>query len=336
MGPGARAPDNCQQGGKVKAMNRKQTLKWAGVAACALALLGLAPVAQAKTVPVTLTAKEVSVAIDNKGTQYPAWTFDGTVPGPVVRVKQGDVVDFTLVNPKENKNSHSIDFHAAEVDVLDEFAPVKPGQSKHFKFKAKRAGVYMYHCGATTMAQHIARGMFGIIIVDPKDFSKDYPKPDREYVLIQSQYFPDAEDKDAMIENRGWTNALINGKVFHYDPVHDPNASLALQAKPGERVRIYFVNANINMPVAFHPIAGIWDRVFINGNPKNVLYDVQTYNVAVAEASAFDLVSPADRPTNNAIVDHTMSAAMRGAITVLMNTPDADPNLGKGDNILLR
>jgi len=317
-------------------MNRMNTLRGACAALCAVAVLGAAGVAQAKTVKVTLTAKETAVAIDNKNTQYAAWTFDGTIPGPVVRVTEGDTVDFTLVNPAANKNSHSIDFHAAEVDVLDEFAPVKPGESKHFTFVPKRAGVYMYHCGAATMAQHIARGMFGIIIVDPKAFSAAYPKPDREYVLIQSQFFPNAEDKDAMIENRGWTNALINGKVFHYDPVHDPNATEALVSKPGERVRIYFVNANINMPVAFHPIAGIWDRVYINGSPKNVLYDVQTYGVAVAEADTFDLVSPADRPTNNAIVDHTMSAALRGAITVLMNNKDADPNMGKGDNILPR
>ncbi len=310
-------------------------------AGLAVGLAGLlaaaAPAALAKTVHVTLTAKETTVEIDNKGTKYPAWTFDGQIPGPVVRVRQGDVVDFTLINPSTNKNSHSIDFHAAEVDVLDEFAPVKPGHKKHFKFVAKRPGTYMYHCGAPTMAQHIARGMYGIIIVDPKEgYSKDFPKPDREYVLIQGQYFPNAEDKQAMIENRGWAGSLINGKMFHYDPVHDPNASLVLQSKPGERVRIYFVNANINMPVAFHPIAGIWDRVYVNGNPKNVLYDVQTYNVAVAEADAFDIVSPADRETNNAIVDHTMSAAMRGAITVLMNRRDADPSLGRGDKILLR
>lgn len=291
----------------------------------------------AKTVEVTFTAKETTVQIDNKGTEYPAWTFDGAIPGKVVRVREGDVVDFKLINPKSNKNSHSIDFHAAEVDVLGEFAPVKPGHTKHFKFRAKRPGVYMYHCGAPTMAQHIARGMYGIIIVDPKGgFSGAYPKPDREYVLIQGQYFPDADDKVAMIENRGWKGALINGKMFHYDPVHDPDASQVLVAKPGERVRIYFVNANINMPVAFHPIAGIWDRVYVNGNPRNVLYDVQTYGVPVAAASTFDLVSPRDHETNNAIVDHTMSAAMRGAITVLMNKNDADPNAGRGDNILIR
>ncbi len=305
-----------------------------GTLMLALAMSG--PLA-AKTVKVTMTAKETTVVVDNKGTEYPAWTYDGEIPGPVVRVTEGDTVDFTLINPKTNKESHSMDFHAAVVDVLKEFSEVKPGETKHFSFVAKHPGVFMYHCGAATMAQHIARGMYGIIIVDPKEgYSGAYPKPDREYVLIQSQYFPNAKDKNAMIENRGWAGSLINGKIFHYDPVHDENASLTLQSKPGERVRIFFVNANINNPVAFHPIAGIWDRVYINGNPKNSLQGIQTYNVAVATADTFDLVSPADHPTNNAIVDHTMSAALRGAITVLMNMPDADPKLGTGNNILVR
>lgn len=306
------------------------------IGALLLALSISGPLA-AKTVNVTMTAKEATVVIDNKGTEYPAWTYDGEIPGPVVRVTEGDTVNFELINPKTNKESHSMDFHAAVVDVLKEFSEVKPGETKQFSFVAKHPGVFMYHCGAATMAQHIARGMYGIIIVDPKEgYSKVYPKPDREYVLIQSQYFPNAKDKNAMIEDRGWAGSLINGKVFHYDPVHDENASLTLQSKPGERVRIFFVNANINHPVAFHPIAGIWDRVYINGNPKNTLEGIQTYNVAVATADTFDLVSPADHPTNNAIVDHTMSAALRGAITVLMNMPDADPKLGKGDNILIR
>ncbi len=291
----------------------------------------------AKTVEVTMTAKEVDVPIDNKGTKYPAWTFDGAIPGKFVRVTEGDTVDFTLINPPENKNSHAMDFHAAQADVLGEFAQIKPGERKHFKFEAKNPGVFMYHCGASPMVQHIARGMYGVILVDPKEgYNKHFPKPDREYVLIQGQYFPDAENYKAMLENNGWAGSLINGKILHYDPVHDPNASQVLEAKPGELVRIYFVNANINMPVAFHPIAGIWDRVYINGNPKNTLYGIQTYNVAVAEGDAFDLVSPSDRPTNNAIVDHTMGAALRGAITVLMNKPDADPKKGRGDQLILQ
>jgi len=313
---------------------RKKKISIAISTALAMMALVSASQAMAKTVHVTMTAMETEVEIDNKGTKYAAWTFNGTIPGPVVRVTEGDVVDFTLVNPKTNKNSHSMDFHAAEVDVLNEFSAVKPGESKHFTFTAKRAGVFMYHCGAGPMVEHIARGMYGTIIVDPKKYTKAFPKPDREYVLIQSQFFPDAENYTAMLENKGWTNSLINGKIFHYDPVHDPNATKVLMAKPGERVRIFFINANINMPVAFHAIAGIWDRVYPNGSPKNVLYDMQTYEVPVSGAAAFDIVSPADHPTNNAIVDHTMSAALRGAITVLMNRPDTPDSMGRGDNIL--
>jgi len=179
--------------------------------------------------------------------------------------------------------------------------------------------------------------MYGVIIVDPKEgYTKAFPKPDREYVLIQGQYFPDADNYKAMIRNEGSEGSLINGRMFHYDPVHDPAASLALASKPGERVRFYFVNANINEPVALHPIAGIWDRVYINGNPKNTLEDVATYGVAVSEAVTVDIVSPKGKTTANAIVDHTMRAALRGAITVLINSPDADPKAGKGTNILPR
>ena len=109
-------------------------------------------------------------------------------------------------------------------------------------------------------------------------------------------------------------------------------------AKPGERVRIYFLNANINLPVALHPIASIWDRVYINGNPKNTLYGIQTYNVAVAEADTFDMVMPVNdkAATGIAIVDHSMGAALRGAISVLVSKKDADPAKGHGEMIILK
>lgn len=312
-------------------------LKKMTIVAMSIAAMFSAHQAFAKTVQVTMTAMEKEIPIDNKGTMYPAWTFDGAMPGKFIRVTEGDTVDFTLINPAENKNSHAMDFHAAQVDVLNEFAPVKPGEKKHFVFQAKIPGLFMYHCGASPMVQHIARGMYGAILVQPKGgYSKAYPKPDREYLLVQGQYFPDAENYKDMLENKGWAGSLINGKILHYDPVHDQNATQVLEAKPGERVRIYFVNANVNMPVAFHPIAGIWDRVYINGNPKNTLYGIQTYNVAVAEGDTFDIVSPKDRATNNAIVDHTMGAALRGAITVLMNKPDANPNMGKPGNEIVK
>ena len=301
-----------------------------------------APQVFAKTVKVTMTAQEVDIQTNGKlvggADTMAAWTFDGTVPGKPVRVNEGDTVDFTLVNPATNKNSHAMDFHAAQVSVLDEFAPVKPGESKHFTFEAKVPGVFMYHCGAGPMVQHIAKGMYGVIIVEPKD-KKNYPKADREYVLVQQQYFPDTENVGALLENTGWKGSLINGKVLHYDPVHDPKGDHdVLEAKPGERVRIYFLNANINLPVALHPIASIWDRVYINGNPKNTLYGIQTYNVAVAEADTFDMVMPVNdkAATGIAIVDHSMGAALRGAISVLVSKKDADPAKGHGEMIILK
>ena len=244
----------------------------------------------AKTVHVTLHVKEATTIIDYQGTKYRSWIFGGTMPGPLVHVRLGDVVDFKLVNDAKNEFQHSIDFHASTVDVLDEFAPTGPGESKHFRFRTRYPGVFMYHCGAAPMIQHIACGMYGAVIVDPVKYTKHYPRPDREYVLVQRNYVPDPDDVDAMV----------------------------------------------NSPVAFHPIAGIWDRVYPSGNPGNVMYGVQTYNVAVAEAVTFDIVSPKGHATNNAIVDHTMRAALHGAITVLMNKPDADPKLGKGDNIIIR
>lgn len=302
-----------------------------------LVLAGIATPAFAKTVKVEMTVKEVELQVDNKGTKQKMWTYGGTIPGPLVRVTQGDVVDFTLNNDEANKNSHSMDFHAAVADVLDEFAEVKPGATKHFTFEAKYPGAFMYHCGASAMIEHISRGMYGVIIVDPKEgYSASFPKPDREYVLVQGDLFREGTSVDDLLDGRNWLGALVNGRVFHYDPVHDPNASQTLQAKPGERVRFYFVNANVNDPVALHPIAGIWDRVYDQGNPKNVLNGVQTFLIPPASGAIFDLIPPADRATNNAIVDHAMRRALKGAITVLMTNKDADANLGHGDQVLVR
>jgi len=187
------------------------------------------------------------------------------------------------------------------------------------------------------MSEHIARGMYGVIIVDPKEgYSEAYPKPDREYVIVQGDLFKEGTSPQDITKNIGKYGNLINGKVFHYDPVHDQNASLALESKPGERVRFFFVNAQINDSVAFHPIAGIWDRVWDNGNPKNVSHGMQTYNIPPAHAVTLDLISPKDRPTNNALVDHQMKNALSGAITILLNHEEANPAYGTNGNLIIR
>jgi nitrite reductase (NO-forming) len=298
-----------------------------------LTAFGFTPaLVQAKTLQVQLHAKEVDLPIDNKGTLYKTWTFDGQVPGPVVRVTEGDVVQFTLTNEAANKNSHSIDFHAARVDVMDEFAAIKPGETKTFTFTADYPGVFYYHCGADPMIQHIARGMFGVIIVDPKDATA-MPKADREYVLVQSELYANPDDKDAMLQNR-WEAVVFNGRAFRYDPVHDPQAQGWLQAKPGERVRIYFINAGPNEFSSFHPIAGIWDRVYPGGHPKNVLFGQQSYVVGPGDGAIFDLISP--REGANVLVTHSLKGAHSGAMAVIMFSKDADPQMGRGDRLVMR
>ncbi len=315
-------------------MNWKNTLKGVGLALGVVAVFGLASTAEAKTVKVTLTAMEVPTVIDNKGTTQLSWTYDGDVPGPVVRAKVGDTIEFTLINSKKNKESHSIDFHAARVNVLDEFAPIKPGEAKRFSFPATKVGTFYYHCGAPNMAQHIARGMFGVIIIDPKKYTKNFPKPDREYVLVQSELYPDVDDVDNIMAGK-WSNVVFNGTVLKYDPVHDPAATKTLVATPGELVRIHFVNAGPHEFSAFHPIAGIWERAYPSGNPKNVMYGMQTMVVGPGDGASFDLISPV--PGGNAIVTHSLKAALSGAIAVIVFDPkNADSPMGKPGNILVR
>lgn len=313
---------------------QKNSLLMTGIS---IVLSTAAPIVHSQTVNIEIPVIEKEMVIDNADNIQKMWTFGGTIPGPLVRVTQGDVVNFSMLNQKGNKQSHSMDFHAARVDVLDEFEAVKPGQSKDFQFSADYPGVFIYHCGADAMSEHISRGMYGVIIVDPKaGYTDAYPKPDREYVIVQGDLFEEGSKAIDITQNIGKKANLINGKIFHYDPVHDSNATQALESKPGERVRIFFVNAQINDSVALHPIAGIWDKVWDNGNPKNISYGMQTVNIPAAHGVALDLISPSDRATNNAIVDHQMKNALTGAITVLMNHDDADPELGRNGNLILR
>jgi len=301
------------------------------ILSAASVLMMLSSPLQAKDVTLHLTAKEVDLPIDNKGTIQHSWTYEGQIPGPVLRITEGDRVTFTLTNDASNKNSHSIDFHAARVDVVKDFESIKPGETKTITFTANYPGAFFYHCGAEPMIQHIAKGMYGVILVDPKD-PKAMPKADREYVLVQSEIYGNPDDHASLMKS-DWKYVAFNGMAFKYDPVHDPEASRMLVANPGERVRIYFVNAGPNEFSSFHPIAGIWDKVYPSGNPKNAMQGLQSFTVGPGDGATFDLISPVEGA--NAIVNHSMRAAHSGAIAVLMFQKDADPKMGRGDLILV-
>jgi nitrite reductase (NO-forming) len=300
--------------------------------ASALTLAVMAASAHAADVKLNLSAVEVETEIDNNGTKQASWTFGGQVPGPVLRVTEGDTVTVTFTNDAKNKNSHSVDFHAARVDVVKDFEAIKPGETKTMTFTATHPGAFYYHCGADPMYQHIARGMYGVIIVEPKD-AKAMPKPDREYVLMQAEIFANPDDLGSIMKG-DYKHVAFNGTAFKYDPVHDANATKTLVAKPGERVRVYYINAGPNETSSFHPIGGIWDAVWPSGNPKNKLTGLQSFLVGPGDGAIFDLIGT--KPGANVIVDHVMSHAHMGAMAVIMFSDDADPAMGRGQNIVVR
>jgi nitrite reductase (NO-forming) len=171
------------------------------------------------------------------------------------------------------------------------------------------------------MIQHIARGMFGAVIVDPKDPTA-MPKADREYVLVQSELFQkDPDDIQAMMDGK-YDNVVFNGGVFKYDPVHSSHGGEFLEAKPGERVRFYFVNIGPNRFSALHPIAEIWEDVWETGNPANRLQGVQTFLVPPAGEAILDLVVEEENVIP--IVTHSLTDALRGAIALLEVTEEAE------------
>ena len=282
----------------------------------------LSSFAFAKVVKVELTAVETEVEVDGKGTKYKAWTFNGQFPGPVVRVTEGDRVHFVLKNHEGNSRPHSMDFHAAETNFLDNYRDINPGESLEYEWVAKRPGVFAYHCGSFPMIQHIARGMVGAVIVDPKDTNL-MPKADREYVLVQTElYLKDPDNVQTFLE-RQYEHVVFNGSVFKYDPVHAAAGGNFLEAKPGERVRFFFVNGGPNNFSALHPIAEIWDDVWESGNPANRLQGVQTFVIGPAGGAILDVV--VEQAGVYPIVTHSLTDALRGAIALLEVKKDAQP-----------
>lgn len=287
----------------------------------ALSILTLSSESAAKTVKVQMEAVETEVVIDGEGTRYSAWTFNGQFPGPVIRVQEGDSVEFTLTNRSTNSRPHSMDFHAAKASFMTHYRELNPGESLSYTWKAAHPGVFAYHCGASPMIQHVARGMMGAIIVDPKN-PKAMPKANREYVLVQSELFKDPDDVQGMFE-RKYDAVVFNGASFRYDPVHAKAGGQFLTAKPGERVRFFVINAGPNNFSAMHPIAEIWEDVWESGNPANHQKGVQTFLIGPAGGAILDLVLDKGEGVYP-LVTHSLTDALRGAIAILKVSHDAE------------
>ena len=241
------------------------------------------------------------------GVQYNAWTFGGTVPAPVIHLRQGDTVEFTLKN--SGTAGHSIDFHAAQIPWDVNYKTVLPGETFGFKWQALLPGVFMYHCGTAPVLHHIANGMYGAIVVDPQTPLQ----PAREYVLVESEFYAKAGD------NNTWDGDMDKMKAAHPDLLAFNGVAFQyrdnpLPAKAGERIRIHLVNAGPTLFSAFHVIGALFDRVLIDGNPANELHGVQTYTVPPGGGSTFELVIPT--AGKYPFVTHSFAYTELGAIGV--------------------
>jgi nitrite reductase (NO-forming) len=266
---------------------------------------------QGSTVDVKLVAEESLISIA-PGIAYHAWTFNGTVPAPVVRVRQGQTVNFTLVN--NTGMAHSIDFHAAETPWNVNYQAVKAGTSFTFTWKANYPGVFMYHCGTPPVIEHLANGMYGAIIVDPANGWS----PAHEYVLVQSEFYTRklSDGSYSFDNNKAMTvqpdYVVFNGFANQYKDA-------PLTAKVGERVRVFVVNAGPSEFSAFHVIGAIFANAYADGNPANHTVGNQTVTIPPGGGEVVELTIPA--AGQYPFVTHMFANASAGALGVLDITP---------------
>ncbi len=267
-------------------------------------------------VKVELTAKEMVGTLDpSAGTTYRYWTFNGKVPGPMIRVRQGDMVEVTLHNDASSYMTHSIDFHAAlGIGGGAAFSQTPPGQSKTFTFQATTPGLFVYHCGTQMIAEHMANGMYGLILVEPPN---GLPHVDREYYVMQGEiYTTEPKGKEGlqkfsvanlMDENPQYS--VFNGAVGALTEQHPMPATV------GETVRVFFGNAGPNQTSSTHIVGEIFTHVYQLGSLNSPpLADVQT--VGVPSGAAAILEFAARLPGKFALMDHAISRMAKGNMAV--------------------
>lgn len=285
-----------------------------------------------RTVPalvrVDLQTQEVVAEIE-QGETYTYWTFNGTVPGPMIRVRVGDTVELHLKNQAGNVIAHSIDLHAVNGPGGGATATqTNPGQETTVTFKALNPGLYVYHCATAPIPQHIANGMYGLILVEPIG---GLPKVDREFYVMQGELYTTARlgvaghhDFDGIKMDAEQPDYVVfNGKVGSL------TGDNAMTAKVGETVRIYFGVGGF-LPSSLHLIGEIFDRVYpeagVGAGPEQ---NVQTTLVPAGGATIVEF--HIDVPGSYLLVDHALPRAInKGAAAQVMVTGDQDASIYSG------
>jgi len=261
-------------------------------------------------VKVHMVMKDRTVEIA-PGVKYNVWAFDGdySAPGPIVHVRQGQTVEFTLTNG--GAIPHSMDFHAARIAANVAFRDVAPRGSFTFRFEANDPGVFMYHCGTKPVLAHIANGMYGAIVVRPKDM----PPADNEYVLVASEWYMNGSGIEEaasldMAKARAtmpdWTtfNGYANQYVTH-----------PLTADPGDTTRFWVVAAGPTLDTNFHVVGTIFNRAWVNQDMTKFQTGVQTVGVPAGGGAVFDV--KIDEPGLYPFVSHAFAHVDLGQVGLL-------------------
>ena len=277
-----------------------------------------------KKVIVQLETMEKVMPISDSS-EYTFWTFGGHVPGNFIRVRQGDLVDFTLKNSADSKMSHSIDLHAVigpggGADATS----TAPGQSTHFQFRAMHPGLYVYHCATGPVPLHIANGMYGLILVEPQ---AGMPKVDREYYIMQGDFYTKGKYDAKGLQDFDETKALAESPdyVLFNGRVRSTTGPNALQAKVGETVRLYVGNGGPNLVSSFHAIGQIFTKVWMEGGSE-INHDVQTTLIPAGGAAVVEMKMQVPQVIN--LVDHSIFRAFnKGAIAQIKVTGNENPSI---------
>ncbi len=267
-------------------------------------------------VHVMLTAEEVLGELDSSvGTTYRYWTFNGKVPGPMIRVRQGDAVEVTLRNDESSHMVHSVDFHAAlGPGGGAAFSQAIPGQSKTFTFQATTPGLFVYHCGTPMIAEHIANGMYGLILVEP---AGGLPHVDHEFYVVQGEIYTTAPKGKAGVQQFSDANLMqenpeyfvFNGAIDALTKKHPMHTSV------GETVRVFFGDAGPNDTSSLHVVGEIFTRVFELGSLTSpALTGVQTASVPPGAAAILEFT--ASVPGQFTMMDHAMPRMAKGLLAV--------------------
>ena len=273
------------------------------------------------------TTHDIDLVIEEKDMTVAAgfvqhvWTFNGTVPGPVIRVKVGDTVRIHLKNPATSTLSHSIDFHASQVAWNDEMTSIAPGEEKVYEWHADYAGVWMYHCGTAPALHHIANGMFGMVIVEPK---AGLPKVDHEFAIVQSEWYLGPQGEPVSLPKASTGNPAPDYVVFN--GVANQYKDHPMQVGTGSRVRVFVLDAGPNIDSSFHVVGTIFSSVIKEGIHLSVgnsgNWGSQAVDLSPAQGAIVEFVMPEDGLYP--MVTHAFNFVGRGALG-LFQAGDGDP-----------